>query len=91
MPDILVETIPFVVGAMLGVLTSGVSRSWPNLVLLGAGSTIIGTLQSALAGELAGNLLSGAMAVILDSAAVATTWVGVYVALRQGRALFRPA
>jgi len=89
MLDVLVETIPFVVGAVLGFLTYDASRAWPNLVRLGAGSVIIGTLQSALAGELTSSLISGAAAVVLDSAAVATAWVGTHVALRQGRALLR--
>jgi hypothetical protein len=91
MLDVFVETIPFVVGAVLGFLTYDASRPWPDLVRLGAGSVIIGTLQSALAGELGSNFLIGAAAVIVDSAAVAVAWVGMHVALRQGRALVRRA
>jgi len=91
MPEVLVETIPFVIGAVLGFLTFDSRRPWPNLIGLGLGSVIIGALQAAFAGELAGDLLTGAAAVILDSAAVAVAWAIVHVALRQGRALLRRA
>ena len=89
MPEVLVETIPFAIGAALGLLTSHSHSPLPSLVWLGLGSVIVGALQAAFAGELASDLLTGALAVILDSAAVAVAWVIVHVGLRQGRALLR--
>ena len=91
MPEVLVETIPFAIGAALGLLMFDNRRPWPNLGWLGLGSVIVGALQAAFAGELAGGLLTGAAAIILDSAAVAVVWAIVHVGLRQGRALLRRA
>ena len=59
MPEALVETIPFVIGAVLGLLTFDSCRPWPNLIWLGLGSVTVGALQAAFAGELAGNLITG--------------------------------
>lgn len=91
MPEVLIEAVPFLIGVVIGVLTFDKRRPWPNPVWLGAGSVVIGTLQSALAGELAGGLPSGAAAVALDSLAVAAAWVGAHVAVRQARVFFRRA
>jgi len=91
MPEVLIETIPFVIGAALGLLTFDSRRPWPNLIWLGLGSITVGALQAAFAGELAGDLNTGATAVILDSAAAAIAWAIVHVGLRQGRALLRRA
>ncbi len=89
MPEVLVETIPFVIGAVLGLLMFDSCRPWPNLIGLGLGSILVGVLQAAFAGELAGDLITGATAVVFDSAAVAVAWVIVHVSLRQERALLR--
>ena len=89
MPEALVETIPFVIGAVLGLLTFDSRRPWPNLIWLGLGSVIVGALQAAFAGELVGSFVAGALAVLLDSAAVAVAWAIVHVGLRQGGALLR--
>ena len=66
MPEVLVETIPFVIGAVLGLLTFDSRRPWPNLIWLGLGSVIVGALQAAFAGELVGSFVAGALAVLLD-------------------------
>jgi hypothetical protein len=89
MPEVLIETIPFVIGAALGFLMFDRRRPWPNLIWLGFGSLIVGALQAAFAGELAGGFVAGALAVLLDSAAAAVAWAIVHVGLRQGGALLR--
>ena len=89
MPEVLIETIPFVIGAALGLLMFDSRRPWPNLIWLGFGSIIVGALQAAFAGELVSGFVAGALAVLLDSAAVAVAWAIVHVGLRQGGALLR--
>jgi hypothetical protein len=89
MPEVLTETIPFVIGAALGLLMFDRRRPWPNLIWLGFGSTIVGALQAAFAGELASGFVAGALAVLLDSAAVAVAWTIAHVGLRQGGSLLR--
>jgi len=87
MPEVLIETVPFVIGAALGYLTFDSARRWPNLAWLAVGSVLLGELQSAFAGELARDLLEAATAVTLDSAAVAVAWAGTHLVLRHGRAV----
>jgi hypothetical protein len=74
MPEFLIETIPFIVGAALGWITFDatsppLSKPW-RIILL---SLIFGTLQSWLAGELASEWSLSTMAVLFDSAAVCVT------------------
>jgi hypothetical protein len=82
MPEIMVEAIPFVLGAAIGLLTFDRAKPWPELTWLAGGSLLIGSLQSFFAGELGGSLLGGAAAIVLDSMAVAIAWAGAHFAVR---------
>lgn len=91
MPEVLVETIPFILGAVLGFLSLSDRGLRADAVRIASGSVAGGALCSGLAGELGHDFLGSAAAVLADSAAVAVAWVGVQVAVRQGRALLRRA
>jgi hypothetical protein len=82
MPEFLIEAIPFMVGAALGLMTFDatsppLSKSWRMILL----SLIFGALQSWLAGELASEWLLSTMAVLFDSAAVWVSWTAVQLYL----------
>jgi len=88
-PEVFVETIPFVVGAVLGFLTIADRAIGANVGWIAGGSIVAGGLCSALAGELGQGFLTAAIAVFADSAAVAIGWVGAQLAMRHGRSLLR--
>jgi len=89
MSHLLVEAVPFLIGAALGYFTFDAGGRWPKLSWVGAGSVLIGSSYALLAGELAGDGFDAALAVLLDSVAVAASWAGVHVALHRSRALPR--
>jgi hypothetical protein len=91
MPEALVETVPFVIGAILGWLTFDDRVLRANAARMAGGSVIAGAVCAAVAGELGHDLASSALALVADSAAVAAGWMGARLALRQARALTRRA
>lgn len=91
MPEVLVETIPFVIGAILGWLTLDDRGLRPNAGRIALGSLAAGTACAALAGELGRDLATSMLALLVDSAAVAAGWIGARLALRQARAFTRRA
>jgi hypothetical protein len=91
MPEVLIETIPFVVGALLGFLTLDRLAFQANLGRVAGVAVIAGVACSAMAGELGHDLLTSGIAIAADSAAVVAGWIGGQIALRQGRALLSRA
>src|SRR3954471_21270511 len=81
MPEVLVEWIPLAVGVALGFVTLSECGPGANLGRIAIGSLGAGMLCSAFAGELRHNVLTAAMAVFADCAAVRLGWVGVQLAM----------
>lgn len=85
MVEFLIEIVPFVVGAGLGlaaIVTVGRRLSpWP---LITVGSIAVGGFQAMIAGEISGDWLESLGAVIADSAAAAAGWIGIQLLMRRG-------
>jgi hypothetical protein len=82
MQEILVETAPVLMGALVGVVFfwSEVSplMHWGLTIL---GSIGLGVIQAWLAEEISADLWSSAVAISIDSASSAAGWLGAYVVL----------
>jgi hypothetical protein len=82
MQESLVEAVPVVVGAVVGLMFfwRGLSpfTHWGITIL---GSVGLGIIQAWLAQEITADLLSSAVAISIDSASSAAGWLGAYAVL----------